>query len=118
MELKLINIVNRDLDEERVVIKVLQKCNTNNFVLFDTTYLENGIASNAERHLFILPTLNIEVGDYIWIFTKSGTYATHKNTSNTTTHKLYWGLGHSIWNNSGDRAYLLHYDDWESLATK
>ena len=118
MDLKLIKIRDVKTDNERVVLKALAKCNLNEYVLFDSSYDENGIISNKHRHLFLFPNLVIEAGDFVWLYTKSGTYGTHSNVSNTITHKLYWGIKNHVWNNEGDKAYLLHYDDWSSLAYK
>lgn len=116
MDLKLIKIKDARTDNERVVLKVLSKCNVNSYILIDTTYDENGIVSNKHRHLFVFPDLVVEEGDFIWLYTKPGAYATHANTSGTITHNIYWGVNSYIWNNEGDRAYLMHYDDWDSLA--
>lgn len=118
MDLKLIAIKDVQTDDERVVIKVLSKCNLNNYIIFDTTFTENGILSNKHRHLFVFPNLIVNEGDYIWLYSNIGSYGTHRNISKTITHKLYWGMENHIWNNEGDKAYLLHYDDWESLAYK
>ena len=83
------------------------------FLVFDETFNDGNTVSNKQRHLFIFPSQQIEEGDFIWLFThKEGEYATHKNTSNTTTHKFYWGLGNSIWKKSGDKVYVVHYDEW------
>ena len=118
MELKLIKIKDAQTDDERVVIKALSTCNINSYILFATTYEANGIVSNKFRHLFIFPDLVLEEGDFIWLYTKPGVYGTHTNTSGTKTHKLYWGVQSHIWNNDDDKAYLMHYDDWESFAYK
>lgn len=111
-----IKIKDAQTDDERVVIKALSKCNINSYILFDTTYDEKGIVSNKFRHIFIFPDLVVEKGDFIWLYTKPGVYGTHTNTSGTTTHKLYWGVLSHIWNNDGDKAYLMHYDDWENFS--
>lgn len=111
-KIDIINIVRTSYDDERVIIKVYESCNLNEFLLFDTTYDENGIISNKERHLMVFPLLNVEPGQFVWVYTKNGIQGQHNNTSGTITHKLYWGLGHSIWNNKGDKAYLVHYDNW------
>ncbi len=115
MDLKLIKIADVCTDDERVVIKAMAKCNLNNYILFDTTFDENGIVSNKHRHVFVFPDLMVEEGDFIWLYTKQGSYGTHNNKSKTITHKLYWGINGHIWNNRGDKAYLLHYDDWGSF---
>ena len=118
MDLKLIKIKDIKTSEERVILKALAKCNLNDYILFDTTYEENGITSNKFRHLFIFPNLVVNAGDFVWLYTKKGTYGTHSNVSNTITHKLYWGVQSYIWNNEGDKAYLLRYSDWNSLECK
>ena len=55
-------------------------------------------------------------GDFIWLYTKQGAYHALDNKSGTKTHNLYMNLKTTIWNNSGDTAYLLHYDDWNSVS--
>lgn len=114
LELKKINAIS--LAEERIVLKVTENCNLNSFILFDTTYDENGIVSNKHRHVFVFPDLDVKKGDFVWVYTKRGVYGTHVNTSSTTTHKLYLNLDTQIWNNNGDKAYIVHYDDWSQIA--
>ena len=116
MDLQLINISDRDNDDERLIIKVIRKCNLNEYIVIDTTFDEEGIVSNKHRHVYIMPDIDVEEGDFVWLFSKEGVYQTHKNTSHTITHKLYWGLGVKVWNNEGDTAYLIHYDDWDKKA--
>lgn len=118
MNLKLIKIRNVSGADERVVIKILQKCDVSQYLLFDQTYDEEGIQSNKHRHVYVFPDIQVNKGDYICLYTKKGTYYTHENRSGTLTHNLYMGLEKSIWNNSGDVAYLLHYDDWENIKVQ
>ena len=47
---------------------------------------------------------------------KKGAYHAHDNKSGTKTQNLYMNLNTTIWNNSGDTAYLLHYYDWNSVS--
>lgn len=117
-QIELIKIVATSLEEERVVMKATEDCNLNSFILFDTTYDENGIVTNKHRHMFIFPDLNVKKGDFIWVYTQKGISGNHLNTSKTTTHKLYWNLDGQIWNNSGDKAYIVHYDDWSQIEYK
>ena len=117
MDLVLRKIADASLaDKERVIIKVLKTCNLNRYILFDTTYDENGIRSDKHRHVYVFPNLIVNEGDFIWVYTKQGVYNIHDNNSGTKTHNLYMNLNTTIWNNSGDTAYLLHYDDWNSVA--
>lgn len=118
MDLKLIQIVDRGTDRERLIMKAVRKCNINEYIVLDTTYDEDGIVSNKHRHVYIMPDINVDEGDFIWLFTQKGTYHTHNNDSKTITHNIYWGLDISVWNNDGDQAYLIHYDDWGSMVSK
>lgn len=118
MDLKLVTIADSGNDKERLIMKAVRACNLNEYIVLDTTYDEDGIVSNKHRHVYIMPDINVNEGDFIWLYTKKGTYHTHNNKSKTITHNIYWGLDIHVWNNDGDKAYLIHYDDWGSVASK
>ena len=118
MDLKLVKIADSGNDKERLIMKAVRACNLNEYIVLDTTYDEDGIVSNKHRHVYIMPDINVNEGDFIWLYTKNGTYHTHNNDSKTITHNIYWGLDIHVWNNDGDKAYLIHYDDSGSLASK
>lgn len=118
MDLKLIKIADCNTDDERLIIQAMRACNLNEFIVLDTTFDEDGIVSNKCRHVFIMPDICVNEGDFIWLYSHQGTYHTHNNTTNTITHNIYWGLDIHVWNNDGDMAYLIHYDDWGSVPSK
>lgn len=113
MELEIRRIRNQGTEDECLVLRVNADCDAASFLVFDETYDEERQVSNKLRHLYVFSSCPLANGDFIWLFThKTGEYATHTNTSNTTTHKFYWGLGNSIWNNKGDKVFVVHYDEW------
>lgn len=118
MDLSIVRIADASKDNERLILRVENDCDLGWFLVFDTTYDEKGITSNKLRHLFILPSLKVKKGDYVWVFTGKGEYHTHDNTSKTKTHNLYWGLESKVWNNDQDKAYLIKYSDWSSKLVK
>ena len=118
MDLKLVKIADSGNDNERLIMKAVRACNLNEYIVLDTTYDEDGIVSNKHRHVYIMPDINVNEGDFIWLYTKNGTYHTHNNVSKTITHNIYWGLDIHVWNNDGDKAYLIHYDDLGSVESK
>ena len=118
MDLKLVKIADSGNDNERLIIKAVRACNLNEYIVLDTTFDEEGIVSNKHCHVYIMPDINVNEGDFIWLYTKKGTYHTHNNDSKTITHNIYWGLDIHVWNNDGDKAYLIHYDDWGSVESK
>ena len=113
MDLEIRRIKNAGTEEECLVLFVKEDCNSGNYLVFDETYNEDGSVSNKLRHLYIFDSHSLNKGDFIWLFThKEGHYDTHINKSKTTTHKFYWGLGNAIWNQEGDKVYVIHYDEW------
>lgn len=101
-------------NNEKLVLKVLEDCNTAGYMIMDTTYDGDGHPSNIFRHCYIFPKKEVKRGDYIWLFTGKGNNTSYANKGRTITHEFYWGSDELIWNNETDIAYLLHYDDWES----
>ena len=59
MNLEIRNVADNATDEERVVLYVLADCNLNDYLLFDSTYDEEGEISNKHRHLFVFPDLQV-----------------------------------------------------------
>ena len=118
MDLELIRIADRGNDNERLIMRAIRKCNLREYIVLDTTYDEDGTVSNKHRHMYIMPDINVNEGDFIWLYTREGRYHTHNNDSKTITHNIYWGLDIHVWNNDGDKAYRIHYDDWNSIESR
>lgn len=97
--------------EERIILKVTEDCNTWPYILFDTTYDEEGRVTNRNRHSFIFPNLNVSKGDFIILNTGNGVYDKFRNKRGTMTHVLYWGLDTAVWNNQQDSALLVKVDE-------
>ena len=117
MQLKILKVADAgDLQNERVIIKVLEDCQISWYLIFDNTYNADGRLSNLWRHLYIFPQREVKAGDFIWLYTKDGTNSHRGNDSNTTTYILHWGLGETIWNHDGDKAYLVKYEDSQTLT--
>jgi hypothetical protein len=113
MDLEITNIFNENLQTERVVLTALNACNLNSFVLFDSTYDEDGDLTNKERHLMVFPSINLKRGDTVTLYTKVGrNVIPPANVFAPVRYIIYWGLDHKVWNTAGDKAYLLHYDEF------
>lgn len=90
MNLEIERVADNANDEERVVLYVLEDCNLNWYLLFDSTYDENGNVSNKHRHMYVFPDQQVKKGDYVLLYTKTGKDHTHVNKVGTTTYNLYW----------------------------
>ena len=89
MNLEIRNVADNATDEERVVLYVLADCNLNDYLLFDSTYDEEGKISNKHRHLFVFPDQQVKKGDYIRIYTKEGNNEFLKFPLFTTKTQFY-----------------------------
>ena len=89
MDVKISRILNRGTDDERLVLKVLRNCNMNEYVVFDTTFDENGVVSNKHRHLYVFPQIDVKANDTVVLYTKRGTYSTIYNDNGTTSYFFY-----------------------------
>ena len=113
MNLVITNIYNEDLQTERVVLTARNACNLSRFLLFDSTYDERGHVTNKERHLKVFPSINLKRGDTVTLYTKRGNNVIPAANPNApVNYFIFWGLDHKVWNNTGDRAYLFHFDDY------
>lgn len=102
------------LKDERIVLKVLEDVDVGDYMLADTTYIAEGEISNELRHTFWIPNKEVEKGDLVVIYTKSGNDSTKLNKLGAKTHFFYWGLGRTIWNQDEDSAALFLIGNWSS----
>ena len=70
MQLKILKVADAgDLQNERVIIKVLEDCQISWYLIFDNTYNADGTLSNLWRHLYIFPQREVKAGDFKWLYT-------------------------------------------------
>lgn len=113
MDIKIRLLLDKNGNNERIVLDVVKKTNLERFIIFDTTYDENGVESDKNRHSFIFPCKDVEKGDIIVLYTKKGKNRTTTNHKGVPLHIYYWGLDCQVWNNDEDEALLVHVDDFE-----
>jgi len=107
-----------DYDKELVTLEVKADCDSGVHILTDTTYTADGKVSSLLRHMLWLPDKQVKKGDFIQIYTKSGTSNSFPNQAKTTTHVFYWGLRVAVWNDEKDCAVLMEIAAWQHKATK
>ena len=107
-----------DYDRELVTLKVISDCDAGSYILTDTTYTGEGEISSLLRHMYWFPDRKVWKGDFIQIYTKSGSDSSFTNKGGTTTHVLHWGLKTPVWNDDGDCAVLFAISEWQHKAAK
>lgn len=119
MKVKIKKVEKDTLDSELILLEVMENCNMNHFLILDATFGSDGKMSNLHRHVYLFDSLPVKKGDYVRLYTRKITpkdKPSFENKRGTTTYQFFWGLDEQIWNEDGDVAYLLHYDDWERLV--
>lgn len=107
---------NGSQESERLIMSVLQNDNTNNYLVLDTTYGADNKVSNKHKHPFWFPKIEVKKGDLVILYSKKGRYHTVVNKDGTTSHFFYWNLESCVWNNDGDKAYLLEIASVDSKS--
>ena len=103
-----------NLDKERIILKALENIDIGNYMIADTTYIDEDQVSNKLRHTFWLPDVKVNKGDLIVVYTKVGNESIKKNKSGNKTYFFYWELGRSIWNKDKDAAAIFLVHNWIS----
>ncbi|EHR1282473.1 hypothetical protein KS874_004646 [Vibrio parahaemolyticus] len=101
-----------ELKDERIVLRAVEDVNVGEFMIADTTYQGSDSVSNKLRHTFWVPDKDVDKGDLVVIYTKSGTDSEKENKSGSKTHFFYWGLAKTVWNKNSDAALLIEIRDW------
>lgn len=105
--LKIIKVNNSaDVKNEYVFLKAVAECNIGDFLLTDSTYGSDDAPSNKLRHVFFFPSKVVKEGEYVVLWTKSGSYNLGETSNGLPQHNLFWGLKETVWNVDGDKAFL------------
>lgn len=99
--------------KERVVIKVISPTNVGEYILLLTSY-KNGSVTTGVRKTFWFPDKEVGAGDYVVIYTKSGSRS-EKDFKEVKSHFYYWGDPEAFLNQSDRSLVLMHAPDWESF---
>lgn len=110
MILKILGVADQeDKTKQCLRLKVTADGNLSDYAIVDTTF-KDGIPSNLHQHYYSFPNHPVKDGDFVWLYSTSGTDKTRSNVNETTTHVFYWDLDISVWN-TVDTAHLLQIVD-------
>ena len=110
MDIELVSINNPGLDNEYALIKVNRDCNLSKFLIYDTTFDDEGRVSNKLPHMLRLPDYNVQVlrTRQIRLYTsRSYPIQEWSDPQHVNTLILSWRLNETIWNKEGDKATLV-----------
>lgn len=121
MELQIIEIRDASEKDERIFMKVTEKCNLSNYLIYDETLDAEGNPSNLLPHMYRFPNVEVEKGDRVSLRTQHKNKKNYKGTLNDNTtpcHFIYWGLDTNIFNNDGDTVHLIKIAEEQKKTVK
>ena len=108
-EIGIIDVKNTgSVSTEFVSMTVNANCDIGDYLLTDTTYNELLQPSNKHRHVYFFPPHEVKKGDIVFLYSYAGENSVGKGGAGTYhVHRFYWNLRESVWNKTGDLAYLI-----------
>lgn len=110
MDIEILKVYNPGEDNEYIRLRVNENCNLNKFLIYDTTFDQEGNVSNKLPHVFRFPNIQVSSADtpLIRLYTKRN-YQTQKWVAPDKINNLIlsWRLNETIWNKDGDKATLV-----------
>lgn len=100
---------------EFLLMSVNNTCSLKDFLVMDSTYDKNKKLSNIDPHVFCFPDVDVEAGEFVCLFTSSGKYKV-KIIDGESVHCFYWGSKAAIWNDDGDKAFLLKIGETQAFS--
>lgn len=116
MNVNISRIIDRgNIDNERIVIKILSATDIGRFAVFRTGKNNNStVITNKVYNTYWFPDGPVQTGDLIVLYTKSGVASSTRNTNGTTTRFYYWGLLSAIWSsNVTHGTVLVSIPEWQ-----
>ena len=105
--LKIVSVKNSgEIKDEYVLLKAEADCDVGDYLLTDSTYGSDESPSNKLRHVFFFPVQAVKKGEFIVLWTRVGKYSQGTTTTKNPQHNFYWGLKETVWNVTGDKAFL------------
>jgi hypothetical protein len=108
---------NGDLENERVILRMLADEDIGHYILFETTYQDGGV-SNIMQHPYWIPDTLVRQGDFVVIYTKKENYRKKRNSLGFDTHFLYRGLEEPVLNNDRHCVTIMDIKEWDFLPIK
>lgn len=118
MDIELTQICNPGEEFEYIMLRVNRDCNLKKYLIYDTTYDQDGNISNKLPHFFRFPSLYVRSQNtpFIRLYTtKNYRIQEWVDPRNVNNLILSWRLNETIWNREGDKATLIEVVDEDEI---
>ena len=114
MEVRISSIADKgDLANERIGFNILKNCELKYYIVFKTKKTNNGFANISSNSFWFLPN-QVNEGDKVVLYTKSGNNSIKENENGSKTYFFYWGLDSPLFKNKNDRIVLINAKSYKS----
>ena len=104
------------LSDERIALKATASFDLTRYAIFVCTSSPDGrVAGGNVPNAFWFWSKKVSPGDFVVVYTKSGTTSEKKNNDGTTSHFFYWGLSSPIWT-AGRIPVIVETSTWTFAA--
>ena len=103
-----------DLSKERIVMKVVSATDIGRFAIFEAGTQDNTITTGVVD-IFWFPNAEVDSGDFVVLYTKSGSEKTKGISGGRNTHFFYWGADKAKWESRDVAPVLVYTSDWQAF---
>jgi hypothetical protein len=104
------------LSDERIALKATASFDLTRYAIFACNSTQDGrVAGGNVPWAFWFWSKTVGPGDFVVVYSKSGTTSEKKNSDGTTSHFFYWGLSNPIWT-AGRRPVIVETSTWSFAA--
>ena len=103
-----------NFSKERIGLKVLSDVDIGDYMVLCSAASSKGGPVAGRKGAFWFPDGEIEAGDRVILYTKSGKTSKKDLSDGSKAHFYYWGLDSTVWGGTGNVAVLLLISDWIS----
>jgi hypothetical protein len=115
VKVKIQSIADRGVpDKERIVMNVLSDTDIGGYAIFEASF-RDGTVTTGVYDVFWFPDKQVNVGDYVVLYTKSGTQSEKTLKNGKKSHFFYWGSAGTKWDTKRSAPVLLLISEWSAF---
>ena len=99
-------------ESERLLLKAESDLDIGHLLVL-CVRMRNDVPTTGIKRVYWFPDKQVQAGDLIVLYTKSGTATEKKNEDGTTSHFYYWRLTSPAWGEADDGVVLVESSGWQ-----
>lgn len=118
MKLKIQSIADKgNFEKERLVLKAVADCDVGDYLILRAGFRDGSVTTGV-HNTFWFPDEDVEAGDLVVVYSKSGRQNTKQLKNGKTSHFFYWARDSALWGTTSKAPVLMYSPEWESADPK